>query len=84
VRLDELPEETRLADAGLADDSYDLTVALADTLERQGQLLQLTINNYGLVFLKAVQEFQLGRWTRCDLLDLILAENVCTEYLIAI
>src|SRR3989442_1202523 len=43
VRLDELPEETRLADAGLADDSYDLTVALADMLERQGQLLQLTV-----------------------------------------
>lgn len=48
------------------------------------QLLQFTINCYGLVFLEAVQEFQLGRRTRCDLLDLILAKNICTEYLIAI
>ena len=43
MRLDELPEETGLADAGLADHSDDLTVTLPDMLERQGQLLQLTV-----------------------------------------
>ena len=48
------------------------------------QLLQLAINCYSLAFLKAVEKFQLGGGTRCDLLDLVLAKNVCTEYLIAI
>src|SRR5215471_831705 len=56
----------------------------ARLIELTFQLLQLTINCYRLLFLKAVEKLQLGRRIRCDLLDLVLAKNVCTEYLIAI
>ena len=47
-------------------------------------LLQLTINCHGFAFLKAVEKLQLGRRTRCNLFDFILAENIRAEYLIAI
>jgi hypothetical protein len=48
------------------------------------KLLQLTINRRGVAFFKAIEKLQLGRGAGCDLFDFILAENICTEYLIAI
>jgi hypothetical protein len=47
------------------------------------KLLQLTINRRGVAFFKAIEKLQLGRRTRCDLFDFILAENISTDYLIA-
>src|SRR2546428_13831082 len=41
VRCDELPEETRLADAGLAYHGHDLTGICPRLLERSGELLEL-------------------------------------------
>ena len=41
VRLDEFPEETRLADARLADDGHDLAVTRLGPLERLGKLVNL-------------------------------------------
>ena len=56
----------------------------AGLIELALQLLQLAINCYRLAFFKAVEKLQLGRGTRCDLFDLVLAKNVRAEYLIAI
>ena len=70
--------------ASVVDFFIDATKVNAGLIELALQLLQLTINCCCLVFLKAVEKLQLGRGTRCDLFNLILAKNICTEYLIAI
>ena len=41
MRVGELPEEARLADAGLADDGHDLAVPGAGPLQRLAELLEL-------------------------------------------